>query len=116
MGVVKSGVALVTTVSLASGWLYFLYALSGPDVIKTFQMSNLTKVKYQELTNDWFISLLHTYQDRLKFPRDLEGLKELKGVLDEYAERRPHFTLAFFVSAYLYKQSFAIPGSVFLVS
>jgi hypothetical protein len=36
MGVVKSGVALVTTVSLASGWLYFLYALSGPDVIKTF--------------------------------------------------------------------------------
>ncbi|XP_070694400.1 transmembrane protein 41A-A isoform X2 [Pempheris klunzingeri] len=52
---------------------------------------------------------------RLKFPSDLEELRELAELLQFYKTEHTGYVLLLFCSAYLYKQSFAIPGSSFLV-
>ncbi|XP_003962027.1 transmembrane protein 41A-A [Takifugu rubripes] len=51
---------------------------------------------------------------RLKFPADLEELRELAELLQFYKTQHNTYVLLLFCSAYLYKQSFAIPGSSFL--
>ncbi|XP_054642586.1 transmembrane protein 41A-A [Dunckerocampus dactyliophorus] len=51
---------------------------------------------------------------RLKFPSDLEELRELAALLQFYKTEHTGYVLLLFCSAYLYKQSFAIPGSSFL--
>lgn len=53
---------------------------------------------------------------RLKFPSDLEELRELAELLQFYKTEHTGYVLLLFCSAYLYKQSFAIPGSTLLVS
>lgn len=52
---------------------------------------------------------------RLKFPSDLDELRELAETLRFYKREHHGYVLLLFCSAYLYKQSFAIPGSSFLV-
>ncbi|XP_069389647.1 transmembrane protein 41A-A isoform X2 [Paralichthys olivaceus] len=51
---------------------------------------------------------------RLKFPSDLDELRELAELLQFYKMEHTGYVLLLFCSAYLYKQSFAIPGSSFL--
>ncbi|GAA6229039.1 transmembrane protein 41A-B-like [Lates japonicus] len=51
---------------------------------------------------------------RLKFPSDLDELRELAEMLRFYKREHHGYVLLLFCSAYLYKQSFAIPGSSFL--
>ncbi|XP_051481962.1 transmembrane protein 41A isoform X1 [Apus apus] len=51
----------------------------------------------------------------LRFPSDLEELRELAAALRDYEQRHRGAALALFCAAYLYKQSFAIPGSSLLV-
>ncbi|XP_068423375.1 transmembrane protein 41A-B [Clinocottus analis] len=51
---------------------------------------------------------------RLKFPSDLDELRELAEMLKFYKREHHNYVLLLFCSAYLYKQSFAIPGSSFL--
>ncbi|XP_069568996.1 transmembrane protein 41A-B-like [Brachyistius frenatus] len=51
---------------------------------------------------------------RLKFPSDLDELRELAETLKLYKREHHGYVLLLFCSAYLYKQSFAIPGSSFL--
>nr|ABF22482.1 transmembrane protein 41A [Takifugu rubripes] len=50
----------------------------------------------------------------LKFPSDLDELRELAETLRFYKRQHHGYVLLLFCSAYLYKQSFAIPGSSFL--
>ncbi|KAJ3610155.1 hypothetical protein NHX12_022249 [Muraenolepis orangiensis] len=50
----------------------------------------------------------------LKFPSDLDELRELAETLKLYKKEHYNYVLLLFCSAYLYKQSFAIPGSSFL--
>ncbi|XP_068945464.1 transmembrane protein 41A isoform X2 [Petaurus breviceps papuanus] len=50
----------------------------------------------------------------LKFPSDLEELRELSDFLQDYKGQHQAYVLLLFCSAYLYKQCFAIPGSSFL--
>uniref|UniRef100_K7GIE5 Transmembrane protein 41A n=1 Tax=Pelodiscus sinensis TaxID=13735 RepID=K7GIE5_PELSI len=50
----------------------------------------------------------------LKFPSDLEELRELAEFLQDYKQEHQNYVLLLFCAAYLYKQSFAIPGSSFL--
>ncbi|XP_028926716.1 transmembrane protein 41A [Ornithorhynchus anatinus] len=50
----------------------------------------------------------------LRFPSDLEELRELSEFLWYYKREHPSYVLLLFCSAYLYKQCFAIPGSSFL--
>ncbi|KAM9365456.1 transmembrane protein 41A-B-like [Pholidichthys leucotaenia] len=51
---------------------------------------------------------------RLKFPSDLDELRELAEILKFYKREHYGYVLLLYCSAYLYKQSFAIPGSSFL--
>ncbi|XP_028993743.1 transmembrane protein 41A-A [Betta splendens] len=51
---------------------------------------------------------------RLKFPSDLEELRELAELLQFYKAEHTGYVLLLYCSAYLYKQSFAIPGSSLL--
>ncbi|XP_061692801.1 transmembrane protein 41A-B isoform X1 [Syngnathoides biaculeatus] len=51
---------------------------------------------------------------KLKFPSDLDELRELAEMLKFYKQEHHGYVLLLFCSAYLYKQSFAIPGSSFL--
>ncbi|KAG7315911.1 hypothetical protein KOW79_020777 [Hemibagrus wyckioides] len=51
---------------------------------------------------------------RLRFPSDLEELRDLAELLKFYKRQHTTYVLVLFCSAYLYKQSFAIPGSSFL--
>lgn len=59
-------------------------------------------------------SICNFLQERISFPRDLDQLQEIRKVFEEYSTNSLGYTLVFFASAYLYKQSFAIPGSVFM--
>uniref|UniRef100_A0A668ASS2 Transmembrane protein 41ab n=1 Tax=Myripristis murdjan TaxID=586833 RepID=A0A668ASS2_9TELE len=54
------------------------------------------------------------FVSRLKFPSDLDELRELAEMLKFYKREHHGYVLLLFCSAYLYKQSFAIPGSSFL--
>jgi hypothetical protein len=53
-------------------------------------------------------------KSHLRFPSNLEQLRHLANVLKQYKD--DHFAHVFilFSAAYLYKQAFSIPGSVFL--
>lgn len=53
---------------------------------------------------------------RLRFPSDLDELRDLAELLKFYKRQHTGYVFVLFCSAYLYKQSFAIPGSSFLVS
>lgn len=50
----------------------------------------------------------------LSFPHNLEELQSLAAELLRYKNMHLTYILVFFCSAYVYKQTFAIPGSVFL--
>ncbi|XP_017537501.1 transmembrane protein 41A-A isoform X1 [Pygocentrus nattereri] len=52
--------------------------------------------------------------NRLKFPSDLEELRELAALLRLYQAEHSGYVLLLFCSAYIYKQAFAIPGSSLL--
>ncbi|XP_036432377.1 transmembrane protein 41A-A [Colossoma macropomum] len=59
-------------------------------------------------------SLSGAAADRLKFPSDLEELRELAALLRLYQAEHSGYVLLLFCSAYIYKQAFAIPGSSLL--
>uniref|UniRef100_G3MRJ6 VTT domain-containing protein n=2 Tax=Amblyomma TaxID=6942 RepID=G3MRJ6_AMBMU len=80
---------LPVCVAAATGWLYLLSShLPG--------IENEEKAAY------------------LKFPSSHQELKELAALLISYNEQHAAHVFVLFSSAYLYKQTFAIPGSVFL--
>lgn len=74
--------------------------------------SKLNTVEYAQ----WKYCCLFYMISRLKFPSDLEELRELADLLQFYKTEHIGYVFILFCSAYLYKQSFAIPGSSFLVS
>ncbi|EDV26419.1 uncharacterized protein TRIADDRAFT_21897, partial [Trichoplax adhaerens] len=49
----------------------------------------------------------------LKFPKDVNELKRLVHIFHQYQQDHYWHVLVIFVAAYLYKQTFSIPGSVF---
>jgi len=51
---------------------------------------------------------------RLRFPSTLEDLKDTAHVLKQFKDDHKFSVMMLFCVAYLYKQTFAIPGSVFL--
>uniref|UniRef100_A0A8B9JTX5 Transmembrane protein 41ab n=1 Tax=Astyanax mexicanus TaxID=7994 RepID=A0A8B9JTX5_ASTMX len=67
------------------------------------------------LTSCFSLSLsLIMFSTRLHFPSDLDELRELAELLKFYKRQHTGYVLLLYCSAYLYKQSFAIPGSSFL--
>ena len=53
-------------------------------------------------------------ETRLHFPGSLEDIKNLSSVLNRYRSNHINYVFLLFGSAYLFKQTFAVPGSVFL--
>jgi len=51
---------------------------------------------------------------RLSFPSSLEDIRSLSVLLNNYSRNNPTYVLVLFSMAYLFKQTFAVPGSVFL--
>ena len=72
-------------------------------------------IRYEAVFDSCF-HLLFQISRSLWFPSDLAELRELSEVLQEYRKEHQVYVFLLFCSAYLYKQSFAIPGSSFLVS
>ena len=56
------------------------------------------------------------YSRPLSFPTTLEDLRTLAEQLHSLKQEHFYGVLGLFSLAYLYKQTFAIPGSLFLVS
>lgn len=72
------------------------------------------------LSISWLALLVHlapaseSDNVHLRFPSTLADLKELSEILIEYLEHAKVYVLILFISAYLFKQAFAVPGSVFM--
>ena len=56
------------------------------------------------------------FRSALAFPSNLEELVNLADFLNTYKKDNAGYVTLLFSSAYVFKQTFAIPGSVFLVS
>ena len=50
----------------------------------------------------------------LQFPSDMKQLRELSSVLKGLTKTTPAYAFLLFSSAYVFKQTFAVPGSVLL--
>lgn len=108
----RSLVGLIAVVVTASFYLYILstYLPPGPQLPKHSHEENTEKSSGDDSQQ----SEMETASSRLKFPSDLEELKEMSELLQFYKTEHTGYVLLLFCSAYLYKQAFAIPGSSFL--
>ena len=65
----------------------------------------------------WLFILVNAAPDEgqdLRFPSDMTQLRQVSQVLKGLTETMPAYALLLFSSAYVFKQTFAVPGSVFL--
>ncbi|XP_061767343.1 transmembrane protein 41A-B-like isoform X1 [Nerophis ophidion] len=97
----RSLAGLAATVAAASVYLYLLSTHLPP-----------ADDHLRPATQEGDEPVEHHY--KLKFPSDLDELRELAEMLKFYKQEHHGYVLLLFCSAYLYKQSFAIPGSSFL--
>ncbi|XP_064165828.1 transmembrane protein 41A-B-like isoform X2 [Anguilla rostrata] len=99
---------LIAVVASATFYLYLLssYLPPGP---RHFRQEN-EREKSVEDRDDLVVE-----EYSLRFPSDLEELRELAELMQFYKTEHTAYVLLLFCSAYIYKQSFAIPGSSFLV-
>uniref|UniRef100_A0A3Q3KBN1 VTT domain-containing protein n=1 Tax=Monopterus albus TaxID=43700 RepID=A0A3Q3KBN1_MONAL len=98
---------LPAIVAAASVCLYLLstHLPPGPKHLDSDgEDENLLSIKF----------LCFLFSSRLKFPSDLDELQELAEMLKFYKREHYSYVLLLFCSTYLYKQSFALPGSSFL--
>uniref|UniRef100_A0A096LSS4 Transmembrane protein 41aa n=1 Tax=Poecilia formosa TaxID=48698 RepID=A0A096LSS4_POEFO len=107
----RSLIGLAVVVTAATLYLYYLslYLPAGP---RRHPQPCPESVAFKKFGSDH--SYLMFGSVRLKFPSDLEELRELSELLQFYKTEHTAYVLLLFCSAYLYKQSFAIPGSSFL--
>ena len=99
-------IAVIIGTFLSSlGWLYFL-ASSASSIMTTSQDEDSSE------------SSTSTVILPAKFPSNLEELQEtariLTELLSDFSSVAAVYVFVLFISAYLFKQAFAIPGSVFL--
>ncbi|CAB3982562.1 transmembrane 41A [Paramuricea clavata] len=67
-----------------------------------------------EARNTTYNGSKNVSESEFQFPQNLNELKNLAKLLRNYQQQKPFYVFALFCSAYLYKQTFAIPGSVFM--
>ncbi|XP_054166489.1 transmembrane protein 41A-like [Oppia nitens] len=80
----------ISVLMLSIGWLYLLVTIA----------PNIGNHKSES--------------DSLRFPNSLTQLKQLSDLLMAYSQVNGTYVFILFCSAYLFKQTFAIPGSLFL--
>ncbi|XP_029937354.1 transmembrane protein 41A-A [Myripristis murdjan] len=107
----RSLVGLIAVVVVATLYLYLLstYLPAGPRHLRPNGETQRADAAESEQPAESYGE-----PSRLKFPSDLEELRELAELLQFYKTEHTGYVLLLFCSAYLYKQSFAIPGSSFL--
>jgi len=70
------------------------------------------------MATGWLVYLTTVFRGqagvKITFPSNLDQLKQLSSELEEVKNSHMSLLLLLFCSAYLYKQTFAIPGSVFM--
>ncbi|XP_041857979.1 transmembrane protein 41A-A [Melanotaenia boesemani] len=108
----RSFVGLIAVVIAATLYLYFLSLYLPVGSWKRPQPGS--KAEHVEEKESEELRDTSEEPSRLKFPSDLEELRELAELLQFYKTEHTGYVLLLFCSAYLYKQSFAIPGSSFL--
>ncbi|XP_051982031.1 transmembrane protein 41A-B [Xyrauchen texanus] len=98
---------LIAVVAAATLYLYLLTAFlpPGPRHCDDTEPEHTSEDTVDELKEE---------KHRLKFPSDLDELRELADLLKFYKTEHTGYIFILYCSAYLYKQSFAIPGSSFL--
>ncbi|XP_052420746.1 transmembrane protein 41A-A isoform X1 [Carassius gibelio] len=108
----RSLVGLIVVILTATFYLYLLSTNlpPGPQLPKK-EHEGETRTSNDEEDSP---SEMETSASRLKFPSDLDELKEMAELLQFYKTEHTGYVLLLFCSAYLYKQAFAIPGSSFL--
>jgi len=52
--------------------------------------------------------------ETLTFPASLDDIRKLAVILNNYNSNNPTYVFILFSLAYLFKQTFAVPGSVFM--
>lgn len=82
---------------IATLWLYFL-ATNAPNLNISADLDSNSA----------------TNETSLQFPSSLSDLKELSTLLKGYRKEHNLYVYVLYISAYVYKQALAIPGSVFL--
>ncbi|KAM6985107.1 transmembrane protein 41A-A [Aplochiton taeniatus] len=107
----RSIFGLIVVIVAATFYLYLLstHLPAGPQ-----NLNSHTNTKHEEKAHPEQHAESHDKYSGLKFPSDLEELRELSELLKFYKREHTGYVLLLFSSAYLYKQSFAIPGSSFL--
>jgi len=61
-----------------------------------------------------FPAIESTHQEKLKFPSNIDDVKELSIILSQYTTHSYYQLLAAYCCVYLFLQTFSIPGSIFL--
>ncbi|KAJ8003387.1 hypothetical protein DPEC_G00147800 [Dallia pectoralis] len=114
--------ALFVVVGAATFYLYILSCFLAPGPRHMHRRDEVEISDQVEISDELEISDEPAAEDQgvevreysLKFPSDLEELRELGEMLQFYKREHTGYVVLLFCSAYLYKQSFAIPGSSFL--
>ncbi|XP_026074517.1 transmembrane protein 41A-A-like [Carassius auratus] len=107
----RSLVGLIAVLLTATLYLYLLsfYIPPGPRLPEQDPEGETRKSNDGDNPSE-----METSASRMKFPSDLDELKEMAELLQFYKTEHTGYVLLLFCSAYLYKQAFAIPGSSFL--
>ncbi|KAF7496458.1 Transmembrane protein 41A [Sarcoptes scabiei] len=114
---------LIVIFFLSTSWLWFLVYVVRPTTstesnnLKNFETnsSDYSKSHVNEIDTDKTNPESdHDDGDAITFPTNIKQLKNLAKILSSYYETNRNYVLVLFSCAYLYKQTFAIPGSVFL--
>ncbi|KAM9802725.1 transmembrane protein 41A-A [Syngnathus typhle] len=108
----RSLIGLVCVVVAATLYLYLLSLNLPPGPPRPAQTAGETQ--HADSGAEGSAERTEDTRSRLRFPSDLEDLRELSELLQFYKTEHTAYVLLLFCSAYLYKQSFAIPGSSFL--
>ncbi|XP_022103277.1 transmembrane protein 41A-A-like [Acanthaster planci] len=93
MAVVTAICTVGLAFAVATSWLYLL-SINLPSLPENLHLQNESI--------------------ELKFPTNLDDLTDMAEVLQDYKANHFGYVMLLFCSAYLYKQTFAIPGSVFM--
>nr|XP_023670537.1 transmembrane protein 41A-B-like [Paramormyrops kingsleyae] len=107
-GTMRSVLGLISVVAAATVYLYLLSSFLPPGPRQPVRRDETGGI-----TGDTD-SDMEVKEYRLKFPSDLDDLRELADTLQFYKQEHITYVMLLFCSAYLYKQSFAIPGSSLL--
>lgn len=106
--------------SLVCSSLIFIFILieNRPDLSSDFGMpiKSVSSVPRRSLSASGDrIDCCFPFRYEMKFPTNLPEVKQIVNVLSQYKKEHINYVILLFASAYIFKQSFGIPGSFLLV-